>query len=262
MSAELTGLILGVPPVSEQAHRWAEYLQLPLVIEPPVSGLYLRCDAQSLSLVHADLPDIHPVRVDFTAGALAHRRQFGGGRGQAIAKACGLKPGISPRILDATLGLAADAFVLASLGCSVLGIERHPWVVALVQDALQRSAADPELDWLQQHLQLAKGDSTLSMANLATAANFSPQVIYLDPMFPHSDKSAQVKKEMRFFRDLVGKDEDADLLLQQALDLASHRVVVKRPRKAPYLANRVPNLSLEGKANRFDIYTLRSLEKP
>lgn len=261
MTAEPSGLILCIPPATEQASRWADDLQLPLVTEPPASGLYLRCDALGLSLVHANLPDIHPVQVDFSAGALAHRRQFGGGRGQAIAKACGLKPGISPRILDATLGLAADAFVLAALGCSVLGIERHPWVAALVQDALQRSAADPELDWLQQRLRLVNGDSTMSMAALAKAADFSPQVVYLDPMFPHSDKSAQVKKEMRFFRDLVGKDEDADLLLQQALDLASHRVVVKRPRKAPCLAGRAPNLSLEGKANRFDIYTLRSLEK-
>ena len=44
----------------------------------------------------------------------------------------------------------------------------------------------------------------------------APQVIYLDPMFPHSGKSAQVKKEMAIFRDLVGSDPDADPLLAKA----------------------------------------------
>ena len=79
-------------------------------------------------------------------------------------------------------------------------------------------------------------------------------------MFPHSRKSAQVKKEMALFRDLVGADEDADLLLAPALALASHRVVVKRPRLAPDLANQKPTYSLTGKANRFDIYVKASFK--
>lgn len=45
----------------------------------------------------------------------------------------------------------------------------------------------------------------------------APQVVYLDPMFPHRDKSALVKKEMRLFRPLVGDDLDAPALLQAAL---------------------------------------------
>lgn len=242
------------------ANFWAEQLNLPLVTSEPAAGLYLIYDDQGLALAHADLPSIHPVRVDFSAGAMAHRLQQGGGRGQALAKACGLKAGITPRVLDATLGLATDAVVLTSLGCQVVGIERHPWVAALVQDALQRVASISELSWLEERFQLLAGDSTQGMAALAAAASFKPQVVYLDPMFPSSEKTAQVKKEMRFFRDLVGQDLDAGLLLEQALDLASHRVVVKRPRKAPELAGKKPTFSLVGKANRFDIYALHSLQ--
>lgn len=242
------------------ASFWSQQLSLPLAEVPPSSGLYLIYDAQGLSLAHADLPAVQPVRVDFSAGAMAHRLRQGGGRGQALAKACGLKSGISPRILDATLGLATDAVVLTSLGCQLMGIERHPWVAALVQDALQRVKGDTELAWLEERFQLLKGDSTLGMASLVAAEKFAPQVVYLDPMFPSSEKSAQVKKEMQFFRDLVGPDLDANLLLEQALDLASHRVVVKRPRKAPDLAGKKPSFSLIGKANRFDIYALRSLQ--
>lgn len=244
---------------SESLSNLARQLSLQITDQVPDQGFYLQQDKDGLALVCVDQPRIHPVRVDFAAGALAHRRQFGGGRGQAIAKACGLKPGVNPRVLDATLGLAGDAFVLASLGCSVLGIERQPWVAALVQDALHRAIAVPDLAWLEHRLQLRVGDATRCMAELA--GDFAPQVVYLDPMFPHSAKTAEVKKDMRFFRELVGADADSDLLLQQALDLASHRVVVKRPRKAPFLAGREPSLSLEGKANRFDIHTLRKMEK-
>jgi 16S rRNA (guanine1516-N2)-methyltransferase len=88
----------------------------------------------------------------------------------------------------------------------------------------------------------------------------APQVIYLDPMFPHRDKSALVKKEMRLFRPLVGDDDDAPALLQAALALATHRVVVKRSRKAPVIAGEQPGYVLEGKSSRFDIYPKKSLK--
>lgn len=54
-------------------------------------------------------------------------------------------------------------------------------------------------------------------------------------MFPHKDKSALVKKEMRIFQELLQScsggepDEDADQLLEPAMKLARHRAVVKRP---------------------------------
>ena len=44
---------------------------------------------------------------------------------QLIAKA-GIKPNVSPVVVDATAGLGKDAFVLASLGCHVTMAERNP----------------------------------------------------------------------------------------------------------------------------------------
>jgi 16S rRNA (guanine1516-N2)-methyltransferase len=79
-------------------------------------------------------------------------------------------------------------------------------------------------------------------------------------MFPPSDKSALVKKEMRLFQQLFhraesnGAIEDYSTLLATARSRARVRVVVKRPRKAPALADQAPDYSLEGKAVRFDIY--------
>ena len=47
------------------------------------------------------------LRVDFVCGAVAHRLRFGGGRGQALAKAMGLRAGKTPSVIDATAGLGA-----------------------------------------------------------------------------------------------------------------------------------------------------------
>ena len=79
------------------------------------------------------------IYVDFVEGELAHRRKFGGGKGQMIAKAVGLNKGFVPTILDATAGLGADAFVLASLGCEVKMIERSPLARLLLADGLERA---------------------------------------------------------------------------------------------------------------------------
>lgn len=199
-----------------------------------------------------------PVFVDFVAGALGHRRRFGGGRGQPLARAVGLKGGASPRVIDATGGLGGDAFVLACLGCPVTLIERSPVVAALLDDGLARAAADAEVAPIVARMRLLAGNA---IELLAAWPEEPPQVIYLDPMFPHRDKSALVKKEMRLFRPFVGDDLDAPALLAAALELASHRVVVKRPRKAPAVAGAKPGYVLEGKSSRYDIYPKKSLTR-
>ncbi len=52
-----------------------------------------------------------PLYVDFLKGAAtAHRRLFGGGRSQLIARAVGLKSRPHPTTLDLTAGLGRNAF--------------------------------------------------------------------------------------------------------------------------------------------------------
>ena len=135
---------------------------------------------------------------------VAHRRLFGGGNGQTIAKAVGIQPGVRPVVLDATAGLGRDAFVLARLGCAMTLIERHPLIAALLEDGLWRALANPVVGptAAQMHLICANAIDVLRAWD-----GVPPQVIYLDPMFPHRDKSALVKKEMRLFRPLTGDDD-------------------------------------------------------
>lgn len=198
-----------------------------------------------------------PVYVDFVGGAVGHRRRFGGGRGQEIARAVGLKQGATPSVLDATAGLGRDAFVLASLGCAVTLIERAPSVAALLADGLARAALDAEVADIAARMHLRCGNAALIMRQLDEASR--PDVVYLDPMYPHRRKSALVKKEMRLFREVVGEDPDADALLPAALAVARQRVVVKRPDYAEPMAGRAPTMSITTKNHRFDVYVIKAL---
>lgn len=206
---------------------------------------------QRLELRKLDEPKLGAIAVDFVEGVMAHRRKFGGGRGEAVAKAIGIKGDYLPRVIDGTAGLGRDAFVLAAIGCEVKLVERHPVVRALLEDGLQRAYQDPEIGaFMQQRMQLLAVNSIAELAAQGQLAD----AVYLDPMFPHKQKSALVKKEMRVFQQLVGADSDADALLTPARALARKRVVVKRPDYAPYLAQQKADFSLETKNHRFDIY--------
>ena len=206
---------------------------------------------ERLELRKLDEPKLGGILVDFVTGAMAHRRKFGGGRGEAVAKAVGIKGGYLPDVIDATAGLGRDAFVLAALGCRVRMLERHPVVAALLDDGLRRGYADAEIGgWLRERLTLLHVVSQQALSDITPA----PDVVYLDPMYPHRQKSAMVKKEMRVFQSLVGPDEDADALLEPARRLAKIRIVVKRPDYAPPLAGVATQSAVVTKSHRFDIY--------
>lgn len=213
--------------------------------------LALALTAQHLELRKVDEPKLGGIFVDFVSGAMAHRRKFGGGRGEAVAKAVGIKGDYLPDVVDATAGLGRDAFVLAALGCRVRMLERHPVVAALLEDGLRRGYDDPEIGgWLRERLTLLHVVSQQALSDITPA----PDVVYLDPMYPHRQKSALVKKEMRVFQSLVGPDEDADALLEPARRLAKKRIVVKRPDYAPPLAGVATQSAVVTKSHRFDIY--------
>jgi 16S rRNA (guanine1516-N2)-methyltransferase len=193
------------------------------------------------------------IHVDFIAGSLAHRRQFGGGKNQPLARAVGMKPGVTPRVLDATAGLAKDAFVLATLGCPITLVERSPYVAALINDAIQRAATDDAFaPLLQNGFELINTNAIEYLP--ALAAENKPDVIYLDPMYPEKQKSALVKKNMQILQKLLGQDTDTEQLLTVARHSAKKRVVVKRPKGAEYIGNIKPAFDVASKNTRYDVY--------
>lgn len=248
------------PTANPAAAALALELGLPWIIDP--AGATATCfthllvqtvERLELRELGADAPG--PVYVDFAAGAVAHRRRFGGGRNQPLARAVGLKGGATPTVVDATAGLGRDAFVLASLGCTVQLIERAPIIAALLRDGLQRAARTPDIGLLvTERLHLITADGRDYLRGLAESQR--PEVVYLDPMYPHRQKTALVKKEMRLLRQWVGDDDDAPELLAAALCCAQRRVVVKRPRQAPMLAGPPPGFQIVAPNTRFDIYPI------
>lgn len=191
-----------------------------------------------------------PLRVDFVTGAVAHRLRFGGGRGQAIAKAMGLRNGKTPTIIDATAGLGRDAFLLASLGANVTLIERSDAMHGLLADGIARAAAEGgEFAEIIARMTLLNGDAKDLIPRLTADA------ILIDPMHPARGNSALVKQELRQVRDIVGSDDDALALMQVALDHARLRVVLKWPAKAePMLGLRPCSHQILGKSTRYDVF--------
>jgi 16S rRNA (guanine1516-N2)-methyltransferase len=230
--------------LSDLAQRWG-------LVHDETQIMALVLTPTHLELRKQDEPKLGGIYVDFVEGTMAHRRKFGGGRGEAVAKAVGIKKDYLPDVVDATAGLGRDAFVLASIGCKVRMVERHPVVAALLEDGLKRAYLDADIgEWMQERMTLIHASSAQALAEITPP----PDVVYLDPMYPHKAKSALVKKEMRVFQSLVGADEDADALLEPAITLAKKRVVVKRPDYAEPLNNQPAHANVTTKNHRFDIY--------
>lgn len=197
-------------------------------------------------------PTTDSLIVDFTGGAVRHRFLFGGGRGQALPKAIGMKGGKNPVVVDATAGLGGDAFLLASLGAEVTLIERSPEMHKLLQDGMARAvAAGGDVAEVMSRMTLLQGDAKDLLPAL------SPEVVLVDPMHPPRKKSALVKSEMRLIRELVGVDEDSVDLMKVALAVASSRVVLKWPRLAdPMEGIRAPSHQITGKSTRYDVFMI------
>ncbi len=198
------------------------------------------------------------IHIDFLSGNLAHRQKYGGGRGQSIAKAIGLKQGTPPpSVLDATAGLAKDAYVLACLGCSMTLVERSPVIVELIKDAIHHAEEDEYFQTiLKKGFEVINQSSIDYLTELKNQDVISPDVIYLDPMYPDKKKSASVKKNMQILQKLLGKDEDTQELLNTALKIAKKRVVVKRPKGAGNLSEVKPTYTVESKKTRYDVYII------
>lgn len=264
----LVGIYYEDAVFTQQAQQLCQKLEQPLLKKPPLlldNGQFVFVvDALGVSLQATGKKAPGPIRVDFAEGANAHRRQFGGGKGQMIAKAIGVKGAYRPHIVDLTAGLGQDSFVLATLGCEVTLIERSPIVHTLLHDGLQRAAlsADADLHNIIERMSLQylqSGDYLRQQDSLV-------DVIYFDPMFPERTSKAEVNKSMKAFHALVGSDDDAGEILSLALNKAQYRVVVKRPRKAPAIHQQYPDLALpapnvvfEGKSTRFDVYTFKKM---
>lgn len=192
------------------------------------------------------------LRVDFVEGSVAHRLRFGGGRGQDLAKAMGLRAGKTPTIVDATAGLGRDSFLLASLGARVILIERSEQMHELLGQGMKRAAREGgQFREIIGRMTLLKGDALDLIPELPSEA------ILIDPMHPERKNSALVKQDLRQVREIVGTDDDAADLVQLAIKNARRRVVLKWPAKAdPIEGVKKCTHQIIGKTTRYDVFMI------
>lgn len=230
---------------------------LTLTPNRPVDGYWLELGAERLSLETTGRQGA--VYAEFVQGGARYRREHGGGRGQPIAKAIGLRKRPSPPyVVDATAGLGRDAFVLASLGCRVTLLERSPIVAALLSDALKRAAVCDATKDIVARMEFVHTNAIDWLGTLQKERR--PDVILVDPMFSDKERRSAAKKDMVAFQDVVGGDDlDAAVLLKTAMQAAVERVVVKRPRLGACIDGVPPCARLIGKSTRFDLYLTRAM---
>jgi len=222
-------------PDDSPSEALAEQLGLSLVTEdqPGGSGLWLEIGDRGLVL----RDPLEPRRVISTA---FDSKRWQVSRRNPLGRAIGR--GVEG-VVDATAGLGGDAALLVRMGYRVVAIERSSILGAMLSGGVRGTK------W-EERLTILTGDSMTLLATL----NPSPEVIYLDPMYPSKRRpSALSKKSLRVLRALVGDDPDADQLLLAAREAASRRVVVKRPTHAPPLGAE-PDFYHQGKMARYDVY--------
>lgn len=179
--------------------------------------------------------------------SVEQRRRIAAGRRQLIARAVGLAKKPQARVIDATAGLGRDGYTLAALGAQVTLIERNPVVAALLRDAhaRARAAGDP----VPARIAIVEADAIAWLREGAEGAD----AIYVDPMYPETNKSALPQRAMQMLREVCGIDPDADALITAAREAPVRRVVVKRPLKGLF-AGDAPDLAMRGTQARFDVY--------
>ncbi|TXL01595.1 hypothetical protein BMR02_02460 [Methylococcaceae bacterium HT1] len=166
----------------------------------------------------------------------------------ALAQAIGRK---TKTVVDATTGWGQDSLHIFRMGYDLSCIERSPVMLELLADAFLRLE---RVDWVQRLGLSAPKLMAGNAIDILPQLTFSPDCIYIDPMFPAKrKKSALPKKSMLILRDLLGDDMDREELFEVALQTTAKKVVVKSPDYALPIGGK-PAESFKSKLLRYDVY--------
>lgn len=207
------------------------------------NGLLLREDERGVALTG----DGMELRGDFSR--MLPRLRHGALQRELLVRAARVRGVDAPTAVDATAGLGEDALLLAAAGFSVTLCEHDPVIAVLLRDALRRAAEDDRLRDVVARMRLVEADSVEVLEGLAA----SPDVVYLDPMFPERRKAAVTNKKLQLLQRLERPCPDEEALVRAAISAHPRKVVVKRPLKGPNLGGVKPSSSLSGKVVRYDV---------
>jgi 16S rRNA (guanine1516-N2)-methyltransferase len=237
------GIYISEKEDEEKGRLISKKLCVPVLSESPCEELYLCIEGGRLYLKKGSLA----MCGDFSAekGRLKMQRL----NSELLVKAAAIKNADHPlNIIDATAGMGEDSLLLAAAGHNVYMFERNPVIAALLFDALQRAALDPDLSAAAGRMKLTAGDF------ISSPKPCIPDIVFLDPMFPAREKSGLIKKKFQLLKLLESPCSDEKELLDAALSCAPKKVIIKRPLKAPYLAGVKPMYDIKGSTIRYDCF--------
>ena len=171
---------------------------------------------------------------------------------EPFAKAIGAKQLSGDDIVfDMSCGTGKDTLFLLKMNLQVVAFERNP-VVHLLLSYYFYELSKIE-DFPQKNIELIFG--TLD----ASSTTSRPTVIYFDPMYGKSANAKSApRKQMVGFRDFLGEDDDYVTFLEKALNMASRRVVLKKPLRGSLDLEDKIHHSIKGKSTRYDVYQIFS----
>lgn len=152
-------------------------------------------------------------------------------------------------IVDTTAGLGKDSFLFSLYGTNIIMLEQNSLIYNITKDAINRAVNNKELSNFVKKIQFFNCNSIDFLKN----NDVKPDCVYLDPMFPKTNKNALSKKEMQIFHNLAfyGNNEE---LFNVSMEKTKNRVVIKRKINSEYLVNKEPDFKIKGRVIRFDIY--------
>lgn len=189
--------------------------------------------------VYLQLPERQKIEINIPSILNYHQRFFqkNSKYNQPLFKAIGLKRGKPiPSVFDCTAGMMGDALLMYSVLGSIWACERNPTISLLIELTLKQHQLN---DFHFHH------GSCLDQ-------NFNEiDTIYYDPMYEEKNTKSAPKKEMVFFRELIGSDPDREETINRLLSFKK-RLVVKRSVKANPILK--PHMSFGKKSTIYDVY--------
>jgi 16S rRNA (guanine1516-N2)-methyltransferase len=170
-------------------------------------------------------------------------------KNQALLKACNNKNKQIESVWDLTAGWGKDSFILASQGQKVSMVEQNQLLASCLNYLLyimQKEQVGKSLQKMEIYHQN-------SLEFLIHHRQLAADCLYLDPMFPAHKSSAKPSSDLQLLQ-LLTENQDIEALFENALEVARHRVVVKRPLHAPTLNSIKPDIVYKEKTIRFDVY--------
>lgn len=159
-------------------------------------------------------------------------RELRTGKTDQMVKAMDLRPG--DRVLDCTLGLAADAlvasYVVGERG-RVLGLEASRPLAVIVRHGLATYSGErPDLIAAMRRIEVRHADHRTFLARVPDGAY---DIVYFDPMFRRPLHRSSAMEPLRPLAEAAPLDIAA---IAEAKRVAARRVVVKERRDSPEFA--------------------------